>query len=343
MTRDRATLTTVAERVGVSRSTVSNAYNRPDQLSRELRERILAAAAELGYAGPDPAARLLRRGRVGAIGLVQHSLRYSIGDTANRMLLDGVAEVCEDEGLALVLIDRRPPQPDRPDILRNALVDGLIIHCDALDPDRLKLIEDRQLPTVVLDAEAIGDGRSVGIDDEGGARAAAQHVVDLGHRRVAVLTLDSRKIVKSHLVSEARWRGYRGPLERAGCDTTVEPAGGLDWDEFAALVSGLLQHEPAPTAILAMSDDIADGVVRVAATLGIRIPDQLSVVGFDDTPVATGSVPPLTTVHQNHAAKGRLAARMLLGQIEAKQVRLPVELVVRDSTAPPAATRTVAV
>ena len=343
MTRDRATLSTIAERLGVSRSTVSNAYNRPDQLSRELRERILAAADELGYAGPDPAARLLRRGRVGAIGLVQHSLRYSIGDTANRMLLDGVAEVCEDEGLALVLIDRRSPQPDRPDVLRNALVDGVIIHCDALDPDRLKLIEDRQLPTVVLDAEAIGDGLSVGIDDEGGASAAAQHIVDLGHRRVAVLSLDSSTPVKSHLVSEARQRGYLGPLERAGCDTTVEAAGGLDWDEFTDLVRGLLQREPMPTAILAMSDDIAAGVVRVADALGVTIPDQLSVVGFDDTPVASGAVPPLTTVRQNHAAKGRLAARMLLGQIEAKRIRLPVELVVRDSTAPPAEARTVPV
>ena len=274
---------------------------------------------------------------------MQHSLRYSIGDTANRMLLDGVAEVCEDEGLALVLIDRRSPQPDRPDVLRNALVDGVIIHCDALDADRLKLIEDRQLPTVVLDAEAIGDGLSVGIDDEGGARAAAQHIVDLGHRRVAVLTLDSRNVAKSHLVSEARWRGYQGPLERAGCHTTVAPAGGLDWDEFAEMVGGLLRSDPAPTAILAMSDDIADGVLRVADTLGVSIPGQLSVVGFDDTPVASGAVPPLTTVRQDHAAKGRLAARMLLGQIEAKHVRLPVELVVRSSTAPPREDRTVPV
>ena len=259
------------------------------------------------------------------------------------MLLDGVAEVCEDEGLALVLIDRRSPQPDRPDVLRNALVDGVIIHCDALDPDRLKLIEDRQLPTVVLDAEAIGDGLSVGIDDEGGASAAAQHIVDLGHRRVAVLSLDSNNPVKSHLVSEARRRGYLGPLERAGCDTTVEAAGGLDWDEFTELVRGLLRRQPMPTAILAMSDDIAAGVVRVADALGVAIPDQLSVVGFDDTPVASGAVPPLTTVRQNHAAKGRLAARMLLGQIEAKRIRLPVELVVRGSTAPPAEARSVQV
>jgi DNA-binding LacI/PurR family transcriptional regulator len=336
VTRDRATLATIAERVGVSRSTVSNAYNRPDQLSAELRQRILAAAAEVGYAGPDPAARLLRRGRVGAIGLVQHSLRYTVGDAANRMLLDGVAEVCEQEGLALVLIDRRPPRPDRPDVLRNALVDGVIIHCDALDADRLRLIADRQLPTVVLDSEAIGDGLSVGIDDEGGARAAAQHIVDLGHRRVAILTLDSRGADAPHLITGARQRGYLGPLDEAGCETTVEPAGGLEWPEFAAMVRELLRRDPPPTAILAMSDDIAAGVVRVADEIGVAIPQQLSVVGFDDTPVASGLVPPLTTIRQDHATKGRLAARMLLGQVEAKRVRLPVKLVIRASTAPPA-------
>ena len=103
--------------------------------------------------------------------------------------------------------------------------------------------------------------------------------------------------------------------------------------------AGLLRRQPMPTAILAMSDDIAAGVVRVADAMGVAIPDQLSVVGFDDTPVASGAVPPLTTVRQNHATKGRLAARMLLGQIEAKRIRLPVELVVRGSTAPPAEAR----
>ncbi len=337
MTRDRATLATIAERLGVSRSTVSNAYNRPDQLSAELRQRILAAAAEVGYAGPDPAARLLRRGRVGAIGLVQHSLRYTVGDAANRMLLDGVAEVCEQEGLALVLIDRRPPRPDRPDVLRNALVDGLIIHCDALDADRRRLIDDRQLPTVVIDSEAIGDGLSVGIDDEGGARAAAQHIVDLGHRRVAILTFDSPTGDTTKVITGARQRGYLGPLDDAGCETTIEPAGGLEPPAFASMVREVLQRDPPPTAILAMSDDIAAGVVRVADELGVAIPEQLSVVGFDDTAVASGLVPPLTTVRQDHATKGRLAARMLLGQVEAKRVRLPVKLVIRGSTAPPPA------
>jgi DNA-binding LacI/PurR family transcriptional regulator len=103
------------------------------------------------------------------------------------------------------------------------------------------------------------------------------------------------------------------------------------------MVREVLQRDPPPTAILAMSDDIAAGVVRVADELGVAIPEQLSVVGFDDTAVASGLVPPLTTVRQDHATKGRLAARMLLGQVEAKRVRLPVKLVIRGSTAPPPA------
>jgi DNA-binding LacI/PurR family transcriptional regulator len=189
----------------------------------------------------------------------------------------------------------------------------------------------------VLDADASGDGLSVGIDDEGGARSAAQHIVDLGHRRVTILTLNSRGTTTPHPVAEARKRGYLEVLDRAGGDVTIEPAGGLEWEEFATLVRDVLGGDQPPTAILAMSDDIAAGVVRVADAMGLAIPDQLSVVGFDDTPVATGLMPPLTTVRQDHAMKGRLAARMLLGQVEAKRITLPVELVVRASTAPPVA------
>jgi DNA-binding LacI/PurR family transcriptional regulator len=253
------------------------------------------------------------------------------------MLLDGVAEVCEEEGLALVLIDRRPPQRDRPDVLRNALVDGVIIHGDALDDARRRLIDHRRLPMVVLDSDPSGDALSVGIDDEGGARAAAQHIVDLGHRRIAILTLNTRDATTSHPVAEARKRGYLGVLDRAGGDVTIEPAGGLEWDEFAALVRDVLRRDQPPTAILAMSDDIAAGAVRVAGEIGVAIPEQLSVVGFDDTPVASGLTPPLTTVRQDHAMKGRLAARMLLGQVESRRITLAVELVVRTSTAPPVA------
>ena len=213
----------------------------------------------------------------------------------------------------------------------------MIIHCDALDADRLKLIEDRQLPTVVLDAEAIGDGLSVGIDDEGGARAAAQHIVDLGHRRVAVLTLDSRNVAKSHLVSEARRRGYQGPSSApAVTRRSSRPAVSIGTSSRRSC-SGLFRREPGADG---HPRDVRRhrrrGACASPTRCGVAIPEQLSVVGFDDTPVASGAVPPLTTVRQDHAAKGRLAARMLLGQIEAKRIRLPVELVVRGSTAPPA-------
>jgi DNA-binding LacI/PurR family transcriptional regulator len=101
------------------------------------------------------------------------------------------------------------------------------------------------------------------------------------------------------------------------------------------MVREVLRRDPPPTAILAMSDDIAAGVVHVADETGVAIPEQLSIVGFDDSPVAVALAPPLTTVRQDHATKGRLAARMLLGHVDARRVRLPVNLIVRGSTAPP--------
>ncbi len=211
---------TIAEQVGVSRATVSNAYNRPDQLSAELRARIMEAAAALGYAGPDPVGRMLRRRTAGAIGLVQPSLRYALTDAANLMLLDGVADVCEAEGLALVLVPAATPAEDRVDVLASAAIDGVVAHCDSLDETRRAIVRARQLPLVVLDGEADIDDRSVGIDDSGGARLAAEHVITLGHRRVAVMAIGRSDGSTTALVRE-RLAGYTSALERAGLDPPV--------------------------------------------------------------------------------------------------------------------------
>ena len=339
------TLQTLAARLGVSRSTVSNAFNRPDQLSDALRTRILDAADQLGYAGPDPAARSLRSGRVGAIGLVQATLRYVIEDAANRLFLDGVVDVCEQEGLAIVLIPAGPgggPLPDghhgRPDALRTALVDGVILHCSANLAERRRVLADRRLPVVILDGQPLGDDLFVGVDDEGGGAAAAGHVLALGHRRLAVLSLDRAGGGMRAGVAQGRQRGYDRALAAAGIpasDVPVRPAAGLDVTEFTALVRGLLAGADRPTAILAMSDELAAGAVRVAHAMGLRVPHDLSVVGFDDSATAFAVEPPLTTVRQDFTRKGRLAVRMLLGDVsEGRQVVLPVELVVRGSTGP---------
>ncbi|MEZ5217587.1 MAG: LacI family DNA-binding transcriptional regulator [Ilumatobacteraceae bacterium] len=329
----RITLQTVAERVGVSRSTVSNAYNRPDQLSSELRERILAAADDLGYAGPDPAASSLRRGVSGAIGLLQGVL-WAVTDPANLLLLAGVAEVCEEQGLALVLIGQE--RPEGADVLATTNLDGLIVHCETMSDQRRRHLEVRGIPVVEVDRDTDTRWPSVGIDERGGAAAAARHLIDLGHRRIAVLVIGDGD---HHWSTDERLAGYRREFDRAGLGDEII----IVDDQVHTRADGrasaarLLASDHRPTAVLAMSDELAAGVFDAAAELGIRVPDELSVVGFDDAPTATTVSPPLTTVFQDHREKGRVAARKVLGLDTTPGVTiLPTRLVVRESTAPAA-------
>lgn len=338
MTRPRVTLSTIAEHLGVSRSTVSNAYNHPDQLSAELRDRILAVADELGYAGPDPAARSLRQGRAGAIGLVQKNLQWAVSDAANQLLLAGVAEVCEQHGLALVLIPLGRPDGDTMDVLRSTALDGVIAHCDGLDLERRKALRDRRLPLVIVDGVPDADADFVGVDDVGGAEAAARHLLELGHRRIAIVGIGARD---GSATTVSRWRmeGYGRALASYGlslADTTVVEFNRSTQESGRDAAALLLDADPRPTAILAMSDEVAAGVIHVARERGLDVPAQLSVVGFDDSSTATAITPALTTVHQDHRTKGRLAAQLLLDPAPApRQELLGTRLVVRASTAAP--------
>jgi len=339
MTRPRVTLSTIAEHVGVSRSTVSNAYNHPDQLSTELRDRILAAADELGYAGPDPAARSLRQGRAGAIGLVQKNLLWAVSDAANQLLLAGVAEVCEQHGLALVLIPLGRPDGNTMDVLRSTALDGVIAHCDGLDLDRRKMLRDRRLPLVIVDGVPDVDADFVGVDDVGGAESAARHLLELGHRRIGIVGIGARD---GEATTVSRWRmeGYRRAFaahELSLDDVTVIELSTSTQESGRAAAATILDAVPRPTGILAMSDEVAAGVIHVALERGIDVPGELSVVGFDDSATATAISPALTTVHQDHRTKGRLAAQLLLEPADSpRHELLGTRLVVRESTAPPA-------
>jgi DNA-binding LacI/PurR family transcriptional regulator len=333
----RVTLVTLAEKLGVSRSTISNAYNRPDQLSPELRARILAAADELGYAGPDPRASALRSGRAGAIGLIQKSLETALTDPASLRMLAGVARACDQASVALVIIPRWHTGDDAVDVVRTALVDGFVAHCDAMDPQRRSIVAQRGLPLVVLDGRADDDEAFVGVDDEEGARLAAEHVVALGHRRLAIMSFsdpDAGQTVTAH-----RLAGYRSALAAAGLDldgVRVVDAGAYDRTAARDAIAPWLRGDDRPTAVLAMSDEFAAGALEAAGAAGLRVPDDLSIVGFDDTATAAAARPPLTTVRQPHEEKGAMAVRVLLdGAPRGCRVVLPVELVVRSTTAPP--------
>ena len=187
----RVTLQTVADRVGVSRMTVSNAFSRPDQLSTALREKVLAAAAELGYVGPDPAARALARGTAGAIGiLMTDSLAYAFSDEVATGFLGAVADELAPTGLALTLLtsgvrDEHVPARDVP-------MDGALVYSCGFDSSAVDWLTRRGLPMVFVDQVPVPGIPSVNVDDRGGARAAAQHLVDLGHRRIGIVNRDAR-------------------------------------------------------------------------------------------------------------------------------------------------------
>jgi DNA-binding LacI/PurR family transcriptional regulator len=347
------TLLDVARAAGVSRTTVSNAFNRSDQLSAELRERVLATARELGYAGPNPMARMLRTGRAGAIGVVfSDRLTYAVTDPAAVAFLQGIAEVCEQEDAALLILSAIDEDAARR-VVRQAAVDGFIIYCLATETGVINAMLERGGPVVAVDEPGFVDGPRVGIADRAGARQAAEHLLGLGHRRIAIISMETRpdgyvgpldaarRAGSVYAVTDERLAGYEDGLMAMGLDLAAlrveeRPCNSPRAAREAALA--LLGERPQPTAILVMSDLFALAAIDAARELGLRVPDDLSVVGFDDIPVSSQVSPPLTTVHQPLVEKGRIAAELLFGRRSAAApIVLPTELVVRGTTAPPRA------
>jgi DNA-binding LacI/PurR family transcriptional regulator len=338
------TLATIAEAVGVSRMTVSNAYNRPDQLSPELRERVLAAAERLGYSGPNPVARTLSRGKTGSIGLVvDYPLTVAFTDPATVQFLHGVAAGCEEQALGLSLVPRI--EGGGAALVQTALVDGFVLYCVSPADPRMDVVRARRLPYVRVDFDPEPGLLDVNIDDEGGARAVAEHLAALGHRQVGIaLPHDfpagygpEAELAGFNHVASSRLAGWRAGLEAAGVDWSTVPVVGGPYKmrETGRIAGGrLLDRADRPTAIIALSDLLALGVLDAAAERGIAVPGELSVAGFDDVPEAATATPPLTTVRQPHRSKGSEAVRLLIEAPESGSVVLPTELVVRASTAP---------
>jgi DNA-binding LacI/PurR family transcriptional regulator len=347
------TLQTVADRVGVSRMTVSNAFSRPDQLSAELRQRILDAADELGYAGPDPAARALARGTSGAVGvLLTDSLHYAFTDEVAALFLGAIARELETDGLALTLLSSSTTAGTVP--ARDVPMDAALVYsCDPASA-AIDWLRKRKVPMVFVDQDPVVGVASINIDDRAGARAAAEHLVALGHRCVGIVTsnFDGPVGVVDHPaetftghVSRQRMQGWLEPLAASGVRVTVVQQNASSDDTGRAGAEILLSLPEPPTAVLCFSDAMAYGVVQAAQARGLDVPRDLSVVGFDDSPFAARMRPALTTVRQDVTAKGHAAATELRAALErgraggaanATRVVLPAELVVRDSTAAPA-------
>jgi DNA-binding LacI/PurR family transcriptional regulator len=349
--RQRVRLRDVAAKAGVSVGSASQAFGRPERVSKDVRHRVLEAAKELGYSGPDPTARRLRTGRAGALGLiVAERLGYQFTDPASPAFLGGVARAMESGLMGLLLIPDSRFREAAADTVRSAAVDGFIVYSAPRNDPRVAAALARPVPAVTVDQPRDAPTAFVGIDDRAAARSAAEHVRALGHERVAVLSfvtaLDREGRMQLDLSIE-RLAGYEEGMGRfwdQGLVRTCRP----NAPEPARLATlDLLHLERPPTAILAMSDVLAIGALQAAAELGVSVPDELSLVGFDDSPAATLSRPQLTTVSQPHEEKGRVAAEWLLDAIERGiQLRgrrrreiLPTELVLRETTSSPSSRR----
>jgi DNA-binding LacI/PurR family transcriptional regulator len=354
--RPGATLAAVAVKVGVSRTTVSNAYNRPDQLSTELRDRIMAAAAELGYAGPDPMARSLRTRQSDAVGLIfTERLGYAFRDPGAVEFLHGLAEACTERGKSLLMVAAAPGAGHAETVSR-AAVDGFVVYSMPAEDPHLNAVLSRPQPAVVVDAPVGLTGVDfVGIDDRSAFAQVAAHVLSLGHRRIGVVTVRrgeaegaetspqplADRVATGRAPHPVRQQRLLGLLDAASAarvsvrrmlvterDSNQREAGALG-------AAALLEADPQLTAIMGTSDIMAFGVLDELSARGIAVPDDITVTGFDDVPAATEVN--LTTVRQPLEQKGRAAIEFLLDErprSRAKRLVLPTELVVRSSSGP---------
>jgi DNA-binding LacI/PurR family transcriptional regulator len=338
----RTTIADVARAAGVSKAAVSFAFNTPERLSAETVTRIREIATSLEYR-PDPVARMLAQRRTWTIGiLTPQALDVIFTNPYFGEFSAGVATAAEAAGLAIQFIS--PLHGSLTRAVDRASVDGVIIVGLGADHPEVGQIRRSSIPFVVVDSTALPDEPAVEVDDEGGARLAAEHLVELGHRDFLVIGIEpptAAAALEPAGVTARRLRGYQAAAAAAGFTIAdsrmvVGPA---------SMEGGILAFRRAwaagarPTAVLAMSDAMAIGALRAARDLGLNVPADLSIVGYDDVPVTQFTDPPLTTVHQPIRRKGEEAVRLLLAggrhrdEGSSEQQHLETRLVVRGSTA----------
>ena len=342
----KATAAAVAKAAGVSKTSVSFAFNDPSRVSDTTRERILAVAAELGYR-PDPVARMLSSGRTNSLGLLMpQDIPQAMENPYYAQFIVGVGQVCQQEGYTLLLVP--PLRNSMLKAIPYAAVDGFIVTGLERDRGEVAELERRKIPYVLVDSEDSPSLPSVTVDDLRGAQTMMSHLLELGHRRITILAFEG---------GPDRTPGtYRGPLRQRmlGIDAALAKENlSLTSDGMTVIEVRCTRAEghkagldllsqtwnSRPTAVFALSDVIAAGVLDAAHELGIDVPGEVSVAGYDDQPDAVSLRPSLTTVRQPIEAKGRVAADFLVSAIHGNekhtQQKLQTTLIVRKSTSTP--------
>ena len=342
----RATIADVAREAGVSPSTASVVFSGKTPVSDATRERVIAAAAALGYTGPDPLAASLRRGRSGIVGVVfEEHLARAFQDPVKILMMDGLTEAVAGFGAGLLLLRDQAADTGAPTLMTAPVDAAVLVGCSGMVRESLAAVRARGIPVVVIEGDA-GEGvPRVGLDNREAQRQAATHVKRLGHERVALVTLPVRTGWRAGWidadaditvdVTRDRLRGARDVFP----DAPAYAAAGSFIDEgLAAGRVVLADPDTRPTAVLAQSDLLAAGVVRAAEEAGLRVPEDVSVTGFDGI-VVDGLAPyELTTIVQPMVEKGRAAGEAVVAMLqggEAASLNFTCEFREGNTTAPP--------
>jgi DNA-binding LacI/PurR family transcriptional regulator len=321
----RPNLAAVAALAGVSPSTASLAFSGAGPVAAETRARVLAAAETLNYGGPDPRAQSLRRGRSGIIGVVmEERVRDAFRDPMNIAMLDGLADETGAIGAGLLLLTETGT--DRLSIA-SAPVDAVVlVGCSTGFAESVAILRQRGLPIVAVEAPRMEGVLPIDLDNRVSSATAARHLKELGHKRIATVTLPLEQSRSAHRIPPD-WQAHAtsevGIQRLLGVEDVFGATAGFIASTSsidAGLVAGLeLLSDPSsrPTGFVVQSDLLAIGVIRAAEQLGLSVPDDLSVIGFDGARIDSGY--DLTTMVQPAVDKGRAAGRAVIEMLAGRK------------------------
>lgn len=341
--KKRATLKTIAEALNVTHTTVSNVFNRPEKVSPELRERILAYTESINYHGPTGAGRFLRTGKCGTLGVIfNDNLSYVFSDRHDIALMRGIAEECEKNGINIALMPLKANNALKKRMM-SAVVDGYILNATYNNDEIVQTALTSGLPVVTTDIK-LQDFTCVSIDDEAAMRAICQHLLAAGHKKFGIVAFPVKRRcgVLSSLaefsaefdngVAFGRIDACIKTLGNAGIDLNTSYVSEQHHSEAGGQKAAktLLAKQPDITAIICLSDRFAFGVYQYCQSQNIPVPEQLAITGFDDIDIQDPPIG-LTTIRQPIVSKGRQAARALIAEQLTHDIFLDFELIVRDS------------
>lgn len=332
---NRLTLEAIAELAGVSRATVSRVVNDHPNVSAHVRQRVQQVIDETGYE-PNRAAQSLASNRSNTIGLFIPLVGQSelFADPYYGKLIRGISHGCNQLGyvLSLFIFDNRDAEKTMfARIINSGYVDGFIITAATLDDNYVDMLRQRKIPFVMVGRAADNDVHSIDADNVRGAYLATSHLYRIGYRRIAIIAPQLNTAV-----GQDRLSGYQNALHERGltAEDSLIVEGDFTFDGGARAMQQLLSLKP--DAVFAATDLMALGAIHAIQEAGLRVPDDIAVVGFDDFPIARTATPPLTTIRQPVELSGELAVRTLNDCIQTEDMPpqrtvLPVELIIRGS------------